>query len=261
MTNTPKNIYNRSFFEGQMDQSLESARELVPRLIEWFKPTSVVDVGCGVGTWLSVFHANGVADGEGIDGDYVNRDMLSIPASHFTPRDLRNPGTFSRRFDLVISLETAEHLPEESAGRFVKFLTSLGNVVLFSAAIPGQARTPGVHLNEQWPDYWVALFADCGYRVIDCVRPRIWQNERVCWWYAQNALLFIEEEDYHKYAHLQHSESGNNGRNCALSIVHPKLFRQYADFESMSVRRKIWVFKRLVKSMGRKIAGKLPGAK
>ena len=35
--------------------NLESPREIVPTLIELFAPQSVVDVGCGIGTFLSCF--------------------------------------------------------------------------------------------------------------------------------------------------------------------------------------------------------------
>jgi SAM-dependent methyltransferase len=244
-------IYDRSFFEGIVDESLESAKQIVPLIIDWVRPQSVIDVGCGVGTWLSVFREYGVTDIAGIDGDYVHRDMLLIPLPAFSACDLRNPKPLSRRFDFVMSLETAEHLPEESAAPFVKFLTSLGDVVLFSAAIPGQARTPGVHLNEQWQDYWVELFRQNGFAVIDAFRGRVWNNERVCWWYAQNALLFVSQEQFPKYVALQRTDLENRRRSTPLSVVHPRLFRQYAHFDTMSVVQRVWLLRRLLRSLGK----------
>jgi ribosomal protein L11 methylase PrmA len=48
---------------------------LVSDLIQ---PKSVVDVGCGLGTWLTAFNKEGVEDILGIDGEYVDRRMLKI---------------------------------------------------------------------------------------------------------------------------------------------------------------------------------------
>src|SRR5208283_2885437 len=90
---------------------------------------------------------------------------------------------------LAMSLEVAEHLPPQSAKGFVDCLTRLAPVVLFSAAIPFQGENH--HVNKQWPDYWVALFKADDYLPIDCIRGKIWGNDRVDYWYAQNMILFV----------------------------------------------------------------------
>lgn len=88
-------------------------------------------------------------------------------------------------------MEVAEHLYPEFAPNFVKLLTSLSNVVLFSAAIPYQG---GVHhVNEQSPGYWADLFAKEGYVCIDCLREKIWEDESILWWYRQNIMIFVHE--------------------------------------------------------------------
>jgi len=40
--------------------NLNAPNQIVPLLIKIFNPTSVIDVGCGIGTFLSVFKDNGV---------------------------------------------------------------------------------------------------------------------------------------------------------------------------------------------------------
>jgi 2-polyprenyl-3-methyl-5-hydroxy-6-metoxy-1,4-benzoquinol methylase len=87
--------------------------------------TSVCDVGCGDGTWLRVFRDEGVANIVGIDGEYVTRYLLQIPVADFQPMDLRQEVRLQRSFDLVISLEVAEHLSEDRAVGFVEDLTRL----------------------------------------------------------------------------------------------------------------------------------------
>jgi hypothetical protein len=103
-----------------------------------------------------------------------------------------------REFDLVLSLEVAEHLPEESAAGFSQSLARLGPIVLFSAAAPQQGGTG--HLNEQWPSYWVRHFAQNGFTVVDCLRDRIWRDERIEWRYRQNLLLFVRNDLFSQYA-------------------------------------------------------------
>lgn len=76
-----------------------------------------------------------------------------------------------RNFDLAVSLQVAEHLPPSSAKGFIDSLAKLAPVVLFSAAIPLQAGAE--HLNEQWPEYWAALFKTHDYLPIDCIRGRM----------------------------------------------------------------------------------------
>ena len=151
-------------------------REVVPFVISLVAPNSVLDVGCGIGTWLKIFEECGVSDYLGVDGDYVNRSLLKISETKFVAKDLRRPWSLNRKFDLLICLEVAEHLPKECAQEFVKVLVSHGEVILFSAAIPNQGGQN--HLNEQWPEYWQAIFANFGYHFHDVIRPLFWSNEK-----------------------------------------------------------------------------------
>ena len=74
------NFYDENFYCGQKDGSYNSANVIVPIIMDIIQPKSVIDIGCGVATWLSVFETFG-ADVQGIDGDYVNRNMLYISES------------------------------------------------------------------------------------------------------------------------------------------------------------------------------------
>jgi len=82
--------------------NLDAPSVVVPILINLVKPASVLDVGCGIGTWLSVFNKEGVMDYFGIDGDYVDRELLSgfIDPDHFKAVDLSGPFDLKRKFDL-----------------------------------------------------------------------------------------------------------------------------------------------------------------
>lgn len=212
--------YDRAFYQEQMAGSVRSAERLVPLVSGFITPLhSVCDVGCGAGTWLSVFMKHGASDVLGLDGDYVPREYLQIPPSSFKTCDLRQTINLGRTFDLALSLEVAEHLPIPHAERFVRDLTRLAPVVLFSAAIPNQGGTD--HINEQWPDYWESLFHGAGYVPVDALRPRIWEDDRVEWWYRQNIFLYVRETEFTKYPALRAAAAETR---MPRRVVHPVQF-------------------------------------
>src|SRR6266699_6224932 len=212
--------YTSEFFQILHSESNLSAMAVIPLVLELYRPASVVDVGCGLGGWLAAFQAYGVEDILGIDGDYIDRKMLDIPPEHFKAIDISRPFTLDRTYDLAVCLEVAEHLAPEHATGFVESLTRLAPVILFSAAIPLQGGTN--HLNEQWPDYWANHFNDNGYVAVDCLRKKVWQDDQVEWWYAQNILLF-SKKDYLVSNPLLKGEFENT-HSSQLSIVHPRKY-------------------------------------
>lgn len=175
---------------------------------------SVIDVGCGVGPWSAAFLANGVPDVWGVDGDYVDRSQLRIPPERFLARDLTKSLVLDRAFDLAVCLEVAEHLPASRAAGLVDDLTSMAPCILFSAAIEGQPGTH--HINSQFLPYWLELFRSREYEAIDPIRPRIWGNDSVEWWYQQNTIMFLAAN------HPLLAE----GFPKPETIVHPQLYEQ-----------------------------------
>lgn len=187
MTKTP---YDSDFYFNQRVGSTSSAHGVVPLIIDLFNPRSVVDVGCGTGTWLSVFQKTGVDDVFGVDGAYVDTASLMIDRSNFQPADLTRPLKLSRKFDLACCLEVGEHIPTHLSGQLVNDLINLAPVIIFSAAVPGQCGVD--HINEQWQFYWSKLFSDNGYLAVDCIRPAIFDNHSIDWWYRQNILAYCK---------------------------------------------------------------------
>lgn len=212
--------YTGAFYQCHRGGARSSAGVVVPMLIDLFAPRSVVDVGCGIGTWLATFRELGVDDVCGVDGDWVERAALEIPAERFVAADLARPVRLDRTFDLVLSLEVAEHLPPHSADGFVESLTRLGPAIVFSAAIPLQGGVD--HVNEQWPEYWVERFVARGYEAIDGLRPRIWMNAAVDWYYAQNALVFVQP---HLLSRPAVARARQGTAAAPLPLVHPRLWQ------------------------------------
>jgi SAM-dependent methyltransferase len=212
--------YGTEFFEGQRDGSLRSAKVIVPLLLDAMPVTSVVDVGCGVGTWLSVFMEHGISDVVGVDGDYVDRGELAIPVDAFHDHDLAYPLRMNRRFDVALCLEVGEHLQPGASEQLVDSLTRLAPVVVFSAAIPGQGGHH--HVNERWQSSWAAIFSSRGYDAFDVVRPLVWARDDIETWYAQNLLVFAERGRRDVVDVLR--ESPGHQAALPLSVVHPRIF-------------------------------------
>lgn len=192
MSDPSTSVYSREFFDVMQETSLRSARAVVPLVQELLRPRRVIDVGCGLGTWLAVFREGGAEQVHGLDGAYVDVARLLIPTSCFQVMDLTAPQPLAGTFDLALSLEVAEHLPPSCGPSFARFLAGLAPVVLFSAAVPGQVGTN--HVNPRWHDYWHAQFNGLGFEALDALRPVLWHDERVAIHYRQNIFLYARRD-------------------------------------------------------------------
>jgi SAM-dependent methyltransferase len=179
--------YDREFFDIVSSTATAAARRIVPPIVRWLAPSTVVDVGCGEGAWVAEFIAAG-CEGIGVDGPFVDANRLLIPADRFVVRDLERPLALGRRFDLALCLEVAEHLSPARADGLVDDLVALADRVLFSAATPGQGGYG--HVNEQPHEYWVERFEDREYAATGVLRRRFAGDGEVASWYRANLLLF-----------------------------------------------------------------------
>jgi SAM-dependent methyltransferase len=184
--------YDDTYFRYIEAGAMRSAERMLPLLLDHLDIGSVLDVGCGRGAWLAVWRRLGVEAVTGVDGDYVDRSQLLIPAGSFQPRDLTEALDLGARFDLVQCLEVAEHLPPESGSRLVDSLVHHGDLVLFSAAPKGQGGDH--HVNEQDYEHWRRLFARHGFVAVDYLRPIVLRDGGIERWYRYNAFLYASPE-------------------------------------------------------------------
>jgi Methyltransferase domain len=219
-------VYNSDFYRTMIDGAEVSARTVLSKLFLQFQPSSILDLGCGVGCWLRVARELGVANVHGFDGDYVNRKQLRIPETDFCATDLFTTMPPLVHTDLAICLEVAEHLPESRADAVVEYLTECAHVVLFSAAIPRQGGTQ--HLNEQWQSYWAAKFDERGFLVSTALRDELWRDSTVKVWYRQNGLVFARPGRCGRI-----EDSLVSYTKCVLDVVHPDLFEMKLSRYSM----------------------------
>lgn len=186
---------------------------VIPFIYQLIKPKSVLDVGCGLGTWLKVAKECGVEKTTGIDGNRAPQEIMQISELEFLEFDLTKPIILGEKYDLAICLEVAEHLPESAADILINTLVKNSNCILFSAAIPGQGGQN--HINEQWPSYWQKKFESHEFYAFDILRQKFWDNKNIEWWYKQNMLIYSKKEMTGLF---------KTPTDCVPSLVHPELF-------------------------------------
>jgi trans-aconitate methyltransferase len=207
------------YVHDEIHHNLEAPTIIVSYLMEKINPKSVIDIGCGIGTFLKVFKEYGVDDILGIDGEWVNLELLKkyINPSCFKTANIENEIILNRKYDLAICLEVAEHLKEDSADTIVKSLTKLSDIIIFSAAFPGQGGQN--HINEQWPTYWEEKFSKNEFQFYDVLRPVFWDNSLIPVWYKQNIFLVVKNGSDHIVDKFK-----ENLNYKITNIVHPEYF-------------------------------------
>lgn len=191
---------------GQMAKDLHSAKQILGAYTERHQLGSVLDVGCGLGVWMKAAQELGALSVHGIEGPWL--DVALVEPDKISTFDLHS-GEFNliTKFDTVISIEVAEHLPAEAASTFVSSLVHhAAGRIIFSAAIPGQGGHG--HINERWPSYWIEKFAAHGYRCADFIRPAVWADSSIHHYLRQNVLVFTRNalEETHGVVDMVHPE-------------------------------------------------------
>ena len=210
--------YDAKFYKSIDDGSISSAERIIPVLLKLFRPKSVIDVGCGMGSWLNVAKKNGIKKVVGIDGDYIDKSLLHINENEFIVKDLRKEIVINESFDLALCLEVGEHIPKKDAHILVKSLSNLSSIILFSAALPGQGGNN--HINEQWPEFWESLFLKFNFLKIDIIRKEIYKDDKIEWWYRQNVVLFVKKDLVKKF-NLENNEMCSD-----MLFIHKSLLKK-----------------------------------
>lgn len=230
----PSLNYAEIFYQNQMDGSYKSASIIVPYFLKFHKPLSVVDLGCGRGTWLKAFKENGIAHVVGYDGHWNSQDKMIDPSVEFNQINLNAPKfEFQEKFGLAMSLEVAEHLDPTVACDFVRALTSLSDVVIFGAAYSHQGGVD--HINEQPHTYWAKLFQDLNFVPYDIFRPEIWGNKNIEPWYQQNTFMYLnkssplnKEFQMHGFKPMENLEF--------MNCIHPQMYTHWVTAASSPLR-------------------------
>jgi hypothetical protein len=145
-------VYGKSFFSRRYKLHWR-APVVCEAFNRVFNPTSIVDLGCATGDLVRYWLDQG-KDAFGIEGSPAAEPFIVIPPGHYLIHDLRVPHKLDTRYDLVTSLEVAEHIEPAYADAYLDNLVGLAkDCICISAAPPGQGGHG--HVNCQPQSYWI----------------------------------------------------------------------------------------------------------
>jgi 2-polyprenyl-3-methyl-5-hydroxy-6-metoxy-1,4-benzoquinol methylase len=131
---------------------------LADRMVADIGPGSALDAGCAMGILVESLRDRGV-EAYGLDvSDYALERVREDVKPYCTNASVVAP--LPRRYDLIICIETLEHLAPFDAERAVANICAHTDDVIFSST-PGHFKEP-THLNVRPPSYWAELFARHG---------------------------------------------------------------------------------------------------
>lgn len=185
-------IYNDSYFAAEEAWTEPSARAVVDIILKAFPVRSVADVGCGSAVYLRFFKEAGV-EIKGYEGSPAAIQRAHVDKSFIEQCDLTQPLAPSRRYELVICFEVAEHLPFEASETMARNVASLSDHILFSAAQPGQGGVD--HINEQPCSFWQQHFEALGYRLDENATAHLraeFGKQGSVWWLEKNLIVLIK---------------------------------------------------------------------
>lgn len=173
-------LYNDEFFQWHHQHAREYSIKTMNWYIDEFKPTSLCDIGCGIGSYLEAAYNKGLRQIKGYDIAEAAKKYTPVQVQPFIEYlDCTKPFNIrTSQFECVISFETAEHIEPDLSPTFIHNITqstAAAGSILFTAAPPGQQGCG--HINCQPAQYWINLFRDFCF----VVQPELTSHIATSW--------------------------------------------------------------------------------
>lgn len=161
------NIYDDRYFEWHFKNARDYSIKTMDWFIQTYKVNSLVDFGCGIGSYIESAFNNNLEKIKGYDigGEFAKK---------YTPDNIKHLIEYADCtkpincdiYDCVISFETAEHIEPSGTDLFISNIVKAVNnngIILFSAAPPEQAGSG--HINCHSKEYWIKKLEEHGFNV------------------------------------------------------------------------------------------------
>lgn len=153
------------------------------KLFKEYKPDSVVDFGCGIGSYLYAAHQCGIKDLQGYDIGGKHAKKYTEPVLHdriYFDTDISKSMYPDKKYDIVLCIEVAEHIEPSGSFTLVSNLfhsTTRGKICIFTAAPPGQEGHQ--HINCKSKEEWDKIFysfrmKECSYHTGEVIE--LWKD-------------------------------------------------------------------------------------
>lgn len=159
----PTYFYPDRYYAKRIGRMRTWQKRIGKAFAEEYQIESMVDFGCGIGSFLEGALEGGAKKVRGFELVYDH-------AIKFAPEHMKKYLKYGNlgepldcgKWDCVISIEVAEHLLEEEADTYVDNIVNASNRLIILAASWGTDR---FHFNPKQRDYWIGKFAvrGCNY--------------------------------------------------------------------------------------------------
>ncbi|NET02000.1 MAG: class I SAM-dependent methyltransferase [Sphaerospermopsis sp. SIO1G1] len=191
-------IYDNEYYNSVVDAPmLQSAPVISDSIHQEFDPLTVIDVGCGTGALLMELQQRGIT-GIGLEYSTAALKYCQTRGLKVKKFDIESYQAIDDVADVCISTEVAEHLPATYANKYVDLLTKISDIVVMTAAPPGQGGTD--HVNEQPNEYWIEKFQQRKFDFDSALTLKLrreWEAKNVFYWYYQNVMIFKKCLNHH----------------------------------------------------------------
>ena len=186
--------YNDKYYKRHYDQYRGWENAVGKYVVDITLVSSIIDIGCGVGSYLEgAFHA-GCKDIQGLEISFESAKphIVEDILPYISYGDATQNLGINRKFDCALSFEVAEHIEPSGTERFIDNLTSLSNdYIIMTAAPPGQAGTG--HINLKPKEFWVDSLEAKGFKfqdqLVQIFWPK-WKSFGVAKYILRNLMVF-----------------------------------------------------------------------
>jgi len=187
-------MYNNAFHKSIEECELEPAKNLAQYITTFIKPAAFLDFGCSTGLYLREIKARMPtipSHGFEFSTDAVSRALCADVHQTDLTYPLVSPISRTEN-TLGICLEVLEHIDDANWRSVLTNLISNCDILLFSAALPGQGGTG--HINCRPRIDWIRRFHMLGWVLdIDATEHLLTEIRKGphMGWFAQNAMIFV----------------------------------------------------------------------
>jgi 2-polyprenyl-3-methyl-5-hydroxy-6-metoxy-1,4-benzoquinol methylase len=190
----PYHKYNDKYYNRHFVQYRDWENAIGKHIFETIKPSSILDLGCGVGSYLEGALNAGCQRIYGIEisfekaKKYITKDILP----YITYGDITENLILNYKFDCVISFEVAEHISPHKTTSFIKNLIKYSNkYIIITAACPGQRGTGHINLREK--EFWIKLIESYTFKYKEKLVEKFtkdWKSFSPPKYILQNLMVF-----------------------------------------------------------------------
>jgi len=154
--------YDSKYYRWHLEKCRLWETYVAHDIIKRYEITSMIDFGCGIGSFLEgaldcgLTHIAGIEINLEVAKDYMPYRIVP----YIFAKDVTDPINMGK-FDCSWSFETAEHIKPEGTIQFIKNIASAKRFIILTAAPPGQ---PGrYHINCRPQKFWINNIINEGF--------------------------------------------------------------------------------------------------